>query len=204
MDLPVAPAAPYFDTQALRVELTGIFRASGDNPTAARGPVIDRLKRLIKEAREAAAAGLMADGNGRRCAAGLSRFEDELISLLYDYTTVHVYRSTNPDDAERMAVVATGGYGRGLLAPHSDVDLLFLLPYKQTPWGESVVEYILYLLWDVGLKVGHATRTVEQSLKLSRTDATIRTAILDSRRILGERRGISEDHTRSGALPDSW
>ena len=65
-----------------------------------------------------------------------------------------------------MAIVATGGYGRGLLAPFSDVDLLFLLPYKQTPWGESVVEYMLYLLWDLGLKVGHATRTVDQSLKL--------------------------------------
>ena len=61
-----------------------------------------------------------------------------------------------------MTVVATGGYGRGLLAPYSDIDLLFLLPYKQTPWGESVVEYMLYLLWDLGLKVGHATRTVEQ------------------------------------------
>ena len=62
-----------------------------------------------------------------------------------------------------MAIVATGGYGRGLLAPFSDIDLLFLLPYKQTPWGESVVEYMLYLLWDLGFKVGHATRTVDQS-----------------------------------------
>ena len=85
-----------------------------------------------------------------------------------------------------MAIVATGGYGRGLLAPFSDVDLLFLLPYKQTPWGESVVEYMLYLLWDLGLKVGHATRTVDQSLKLARADITIRTALLDSRLILGD------------------
>ena len=68
-----------------------------------------------------------------------------------------------------MAIVATGGYGRGLLAPFSDIDLLFLLPYKQTPWGESVVEYMLYVLWDLGLKVGHATRTVEQCLKLARS-----------------------------------
>jgi [protein-PII] uridylyltransferase len=85
-----------------------------------------------------------------------------------------------------MAIVATGGYGRGLLAPYSDVDLLFLLPYKQTPWGESVVEYVLYLLWDLGLKVGHATRTIEQTLKLARADTTIRTALLDARLILGD------------------
>src|SRR5262245_9463428 len=85
-----------------------------------------------------------------------------------------------------MAIVATGGFGRRLLAPASDLDLLFVLPYKQTPWGESVVEYLLYLLWDLGLKVGHATRSVEQSLKLSKSDITIRTALLDARYILGD------------------
>ena len=68
-----------------------------------------------------------------------------------------------------------------MLAPGSDIDLLFLLPYKQTPWGESVVEYMLYLLWDLGFKVGHATRTVDQCLKLARADITIRTALLDAR-----------------------
>jgi UTP:GlnB (protein PII) uridylyltransferase len=78
-----------------------------------------------------------------------------------------------------MAIIATGGYGRELLAPSSDVDLLFLLPYKQTPWGESVAEYILYLLWDLGFKVGHATRTVDQCIKLAAADVTIRTALLD-------------------------
>ena len=67
-----------------------------------------------------------------------------------------------------MAIVATGGYGRAMLAPGSDIDLLFLLPYKQTPWGESVAEYMLYMLWDLGFKVGHATRTVDQCLKMSR------------------------------------
>ena len=85
-----------------------------------------------------------------------------------------------------MAIIATGGYGRGLLAPGSDIDLLFLLPSKQTPWGESVVETILYLLWDLGFKVGHATRTVEQSIKLSLQDMTIRTALLDARLIFGD------------------
>ena len=186
MDAATLPAAPYFDTQALRVELTALYRAHGESPGATRPALLDRLKRLIREARDAARAGLDRDGNGRRCAEGLSHFEDELIRLIYDYTTVHVYRTDNPSDAEHMAVVATGGYGRGLLAPGSDIDLLFLLPYKQTPWGESVIEYALMLLWDLGQKVGHATRTVDQCVKLAHTDMTIRTAILDSRLVRGD------------------
>jgi hypothetical protein len=85
-----------------------------------------------------------------------------------------------------MAIIATGGYGRGLLAPGSDIDLLFLLPYKQTPWGESVAEYLLYILWDLGFKVGHATRTVDQSIKLADADTTIRTSLIDMRLIDGD------------------
>ena len=106
--------------------------------------------------------------------------------MLYDYTVAHVYRATNPSDAERMAIVATGGYGRGLLAPGSDIDLLFLLPYKQTPWGESVAEYMLYILWDLGFKVGHATRTVGQCVKISAADITVRTSLLDARLVHGD------------------
>ncbi len=185
-------AAPYFDPLGLRVELTSIYRAHGENATAARPELVERLKTLIKAAREGARAGLDADGNGLRCAEGLSLFQDELIKLLFDYTRYHVYRIDNPSDAERMAIVATGGYGRGLMAPGSDIDLLFLLPYKQTPWGESVVEYMLMVLWDLGQKVGHATRTVDQSIKLSQADITIRTAILDARLILGDE-GLFEE-----------
>ncbi len=151
---------------------------------------------MVKNARQSARNALEVDGNGRRCAAGLSLFQDELIRLIYDYTVTHVYRATNPSDAERMAIVATGGYGRGLLAPGSDIDLLFLLPYKQTPWGESVAEYMLYLLWDLGFKVGHATRTVDQCLKLGYADITIRTALLDSRLILGDAQLFAEFEDR--------
>jgi [protein-PII] uridylyltransferase len=180
-DLP----APYFDKMGLRVELTALFNETR-SALDARPAVVERMKKLVKSARDAARAQLEYDGNGRRCASGLSLFQDELISLLYDYTTSHVYRATNPSDAERMAIIATGGYGRGLLAPGSDIDLLFLLPYKQTPWGESVAEYMLYVLWDLGFKVGHATRTVEQSIKLSQADTTIRTSLVDMRLIKGD------------------
>ena len=185
MEKAIHKAAPYFDPRELREELSAAFRAHAD-AAQARPTLVLRLKALVAAAREAARSGLEADGNGRRCAAGLSLFQDELVRLLYDYTVAHIYRATNPSDAERMAIVATGGYGRGLLGPSSDVDLLFLLPYKQTPWGESVAEYILYVLWDLGFKVGHATRTVDQCIKMGTADITVRTAQLDARLIHGD------------------
>src|SRR6185312_6760187 len=113
--------------------------------------------------------------------------EDEIIRLLYDFARQHLYPSQNLSEGERMAIVATGGYGRGLQAPGSDIDLLFVLPYKQTAWGESIAEAILYCLWDLGLKVGHATRSVDECIRQSKADITIRTAILESRFLLGDR-----------------
>jgi [protein-PII] uridylyltransferase len=91
----------------------------------------------------------------------------------------------NPTEAERIAVLAVGGYGRAEMAPHSDVDLLFLTPWKITPWAESVIETMLYLLWDLKLKVGHASRTVKDCIRLGRGDITIRTALLEHRFIAG-------------------
>jgi [protein-PII] uridylyltransferase len=186
MDRRLAAKAPFFDAAEIGRELARLVEGAGRAPESARPAVLERLKQLLRQARTEAERQLESDGNGRLCAEGLALFQDELVRLVFDYTIAHVYRATNPSNAERMAVVATGGYGRGLLAPFSDVDLLFVLPYKQTPWGESVVEYMLYLLWDLGLKVGHATRTVDQSLRLARSDMTSRTALLDSRLILGD------------------
>ena len=178
--------APYFDFDLLRQETSELARAHEPHDTQLRAALVTYLKPHVEEARTAAKQRLEQDGDGRACAQGLSDFQDALIRLAYDFITEHVYRAQNPSKAERMAVVAQGGYGRGLLAPGSDIDLLFLLPYKQTAWGESVAEYMLYLLWDLGFKVGHATRTIAQCVRLSLADMTIRTALLDARLILGD------------------
>ena len=110
---------------------------------------------------------------------------DELVRAIHDFALAHVYPAANPTKGERLALAATGGYGRGELAPHSDIDLMFLLPYKQTPHGEQIVEYILYTLWDLGLKVGHATRSVDDCVRLARADMTIRTSLLEARALEG-------------------
>jgi [protein-PII] uridylyltransferase len=112
--------------------------------------------------------------------------------VLFDFAEKYAYPAANPTSAERMGVVATGGYGRGELAPLSDLDLLFLRPYKQTPRGEQIVEFMLYLLWDLGLKVGHATRTVDESIRYAERDQTIRTALLEARYVWGDRELFDE------------
>ncbi|MGH7036787.1 MAG: nucleotidyltransferase domain-containing protein, partial [Stellaceae bacterium] len=111
---------------------------------------------------------------------------DQIIRALYDLVTTELYPLPNPTASEHMAIVAVGGYGRGELAPYSDLDLLFLLPYKQTPHTEQVVESLLYVLWDLGLKVGHATRSIEDCLRQAKSDLTIRTALLEARYVWGD------------------
>ncbi len=176
------------DGEALRRDLTALTadtQGDGSSP-AVRSAVLNLLKQYRAAGRRGAELMLMEDGGGKACAARLSHVMDEIVCALYDFAATHVYRTRNPSAAERMAIVAVGGYGRGTLAPGSDIDLLFLLPYKQTPWGEQVVEYMLYMLWDMGLKVGHATRNIDECLRLARDDVTISTALLEARFLWGE------------------
>ncbi|MGH6760584.1 MAG: [protein-PII] uridylyltransferase [Phyllobacterium sp.] len=150
-----------------------------------RSAVLQVLRDTLASGRHSAETMLKKDGHGTICAQRLSVLMDEIIGALFDFVVTEVYPTNNPSQAERMAVVAVGGYGRGALAPGSDIDLLFLLPYKQTPWGEQVAEFILYMLWDMGLKVGHSTRNVDECIRQSQADMTIRTSILEARFLCG-------------------
>ena len=175
------------DSVTIAAELEALGALHAANPRELRTAVAQRLKLAHAAARARAEQLLLEERRGRRCAETLCAIQDELIRLLFAFSERYLYRSDNPSEAERMTVVATGGYGRGLLAPGSDIDLLFLLPYKQTAWGESIAETILYALWDMGLKVGHATRSVDECIRQSKADMTVRTAILESRYLFGDR-----------------
>jgi [protein-PII] uridylyltransferase len=124
---------------------------------------------------------------GAEAVAGHTFLIDQLIRTLHDFTTKYVYPTANPTKGEQISIAATGGYGRGDLAPFSDIDLMFITPYKQTPHTEQVVEFMLYLLWDLGLKVGHATRSVDDAIRLARDDMTIRTSLLEARWLWGDK-----------------
>jgi [protein-PII] uridylyltransferase len=140
----------------------------------------------LAQERAQALAALEAGGSGFACAEALSQAQDAVIRALHGLATERIHPAHNRSAGERLAICATGGYGRGTLAPGSDVDVLFLLPSKQTAWCETVVETLLYFLWDLGLKVGHATRSVEECLREADKDLTIRTALLEARLIVGD------------------
>src|ERR1700758_1862041 len=175
-----------FDTARVTAAVDALAEEHAGREDIFRSAVAQFLKAEMLAARKVAQQVLLKDRHGRRCAERLCFVQDEIIRILFSAATRHLYHSPIPSGAERMAVVATGGYGRGLMAPESDIDLLFILPYKQTAWGEQVAEAILYCLWDMGLKVGHATRSVDESIRQARGDMTIRTAILETRFLTGD------------------
>ncbi len=188
--------AEFFDSAAIAADLDKIALAHPGREREIRTAVAQHLKVVHADGRDAAERMLLADRHGRLCAERLCFMQDEIIRILFELATKHLYPSVNPSAAERMAIVATGGYGRGLLAPGSDIDLLFLLPYKQTAWGELIAEAILYCLWDMGLKVGHATRSIAECVRQAKADMTVRTAILETRYLFGDRKLYDELVTR--------
>ncbi|MDE2462457.1 MAG: [protein-PII] uridylyltransferase [Alphaproteobacteria bacterium] len=196
MNLNTANTVSLIDGEALRHELTALARSQSDLQ-ALRAQALSLIKDRFQSAREGVRHDCEARNiKGLEAARQLSALQDVIIQVIYDFATKHFYYAQNPTMAERIAVVATGGYGRGLLAPGSDIDLLFVRPFKQTAWGESVIEFILYMLWDLGLKVGHATRSLSECVRLARQDMTIRTSVLEARFLWGNAELYDEMRTR--------
>jgi [protein-PII] uridylyltransferase len=123
---------------------------------------------------------------GNDAASAQAFMTDQILRLAYDFTTQRLHRLGNPTASERLTLLAVGGYGRGEMAPFSDVDIAFLTPWKQTAWTEQVIESMLYTLWDLGLKVGHSSRSLDEMIRMAKGDLTIRTALLESRYVWGD------------------
>ncbi|MCW5697079.1 MAG: [protein-PII] uridylyltransferase [Bauldia sp.] len=172
-----AALASWLDALAARGDVT-----SGDTATA----ILSRLKKALADGHTKAEVLLLQEGKGTLCARRLSDLQDSLIRVIHDFAGKHVV-PPEKGGGPAMAVVAVGGYGRGTLAPGSDIDLLFLMPAKSTPRLRKLADYILYRLWDMGFKVGQATRTVDECIRLARSDMTIRTAVLEARFVCGDR-----------------
>ena len=191
-----AEAETAIDGQILRQKLTHV----AENENGNRAAVLETLRTELDLAKTLATE-MFEKGrlNGLEMARRLSAIHDEILCALYDYAVYHVIRAPNPTTSERLSICAVGGYGRGEMAPFSDLDLLFVLADKKgSPFTESVTEYVLYMLWDLGLKVGHSTRTAEQCISLAKEDQTILTALLDLRFVCGDSQLASDLYLKYG------
>ena len=146
---------------------------------------------LLAKARDEATADVIAGFDthpraARETVRALAAVTDGIVTGAHHVAATILHPQPVASDTDRLAVIAVGGYGRAEMAPRSDVDLLFLTPWKTTPWIESVVETILYILWDLKLKIGQATRSVDDCLRLAAGDMTIRTSLLEHRRVTGD------------------
>jgi [protein-PII] uridylyltransferase len=158
-------------------------RLSAD-PAAFRRAAIEMLQAALTDGRDEARRALEEGGKGRTCAEALSAETDDLLRVVLEISAR--WLAPAQPGQKLPTIIAVGGYGRGMLAPFSDIDLLFLLPDKPSPSVEKVVESLLYVLWDLKLKVGHATRTVDECLRQARADITIRTTLIEARFIVGD------------------
>ncbi|MEM6759002.1 MAG: [protein-PII] uridylyltransferase [Pseudomonadota bacterium] len=160
----------------------------GEDLATARPALIAYLRHAQKEGRACIAAAFQdAPFAARKTILAYGHLTDGLVRAALRMATELMHPNPTPTEGERLAVIAVGGYGRGEMAPFSDVDLLFLTPYKITPWAEMVIEATLYILWDLKLKVGHASRTIRDCLRLGGEDFTIRTALLEHRFLFGHK-----------------
>ncbi|HEV7872687.1 MAG TPA: [protein-PII] uridylyltransferase, partial [Enterovirga sp.] len=177
---------------------TVLDSASGsepDGPIALRNLIVPQLRELLDKGRAEAERRLAKNQDGLACARALAALTDRLVGMTYEAVSSLLDPAAGARPAG-IAVVATGGYGRGTMAPGSDVDLLFLMPARASALGESIAEAMLYILWDLKLKVGHATRTIEECVREARADMTIRTSLLETRFLVGNEALAAELVTR--------
>jgi len=174
------------DRRAVADALAALLPESRDT-AALRAGATAILKAALDEGRSAIARRLeAAPTRGSEAAAAYAFLTDQILRLVYDFTVERLYPTNNPSAAERLTLMAVGGYGRGEMALHSDIDIAFLTPWKQTGWSEQVIESMLYSMWDLGLKVGHSSRSLDEMLRMAKSDLTIRTALLEGRFVWGD------------------
>ena len=181
----IADQRAVIDRRVLAGAIADAVAASG--PVKARPLVVELLRAALAGGRAEIARRLGEQPSaGHDCAEAQAFLIDQLVRVIHDHVTADVYPAHNRTSGERLTIVAVGGYGRGEMAPHSDVDIGFITPGKQTAWCEQVIEAILYYLWDLALKVGQSSRSLDDMVRMAKSDLTIRTALLEGRYVWGD------------------
>ncbi|MGN6500156.1 MAG: [protein-PII] uridylyltransferase, partial [Tsuneonella sp.] len=172
------------DRRALAEDIAGL---AGERGARARPQVLEALRAALEAGRAELEKRLEERPSaGHEITGGHSFLIDQLVRTIHDHVIADVYPASNRSAGERLAILAVGGYGRAEMAPHSDVDIAFITPTRGAPWCEQVIEAMLYFLWDLGLKVGHSSRTIDDTIRMAKGDLTIRTALLESRYVWGD------------------
>jgi len=183
----IRPAAEIVDPAGLRAALAEAMVRSPADAMARRKAAVAILRAAQDQGRRVIEEAFLAKPfEARATTTAYAWLTDQIVIAAFDLSREVLHPLSNPTEQERLSMIAVGGYGRGEMAPQSDVDLLFLAPWKLTPWAESVIESLLYILWDLKLKVGHASRTVRDCLRLAREDYTIRTSLVERRFLAGD------------------
>jgi [protein-PII] uridylyltransferase len=180
-----------------RVLTAAVADLVAEHGAKARPQVVELLRGALESGRQEIARRLVEKPTaGHDVAEAQAFLVDQLIRVIHDHVITDVYPSNNRSTGERLTLMAVGGYGRGEMAPHSDVDIAFLTPSKQTSWCEQVIEAILYFMWDLALKVGHSSRSLDDMVRMGRSDLTIRTALLEGRYVWGDQDLFAEAQKR--------
>lgn len=192
----ICDAKDIFDIDAVETALVAAW-ANAEDAAQVRAATVQTLAEANTAGRAAIATAIdAAPLNARPAVISYAWLTDCIVTTVLFTATVRLHPNPQPSEGERISVLAVGGYGRGEMSPQSDVDLLFLAPHKINGWIESVVESMLYIMWDLRLKVGHATRTIRDCIRLGKEDFTIRTAMLEARFLSGNQELSSELHAK--------
>ncbi|MCB2047312.1 MAG: [protein-PII] uridylyltransferase [Novosphingobium sp.] len=183
------------DRRSLNEQIAAIVEKDG--ATKGRLAIVELLRGALASAREEIRRRLLEDPSAGHEIARVQAFlTDQLVRLIHDHVVTHVYPASNRSTGERLTIVAVGGYGRGEMAPHSDVDIAFITPSRSNAWCEQVIEAMLYFLWDLSLTIGHSSRSVDEMVKQCKADLTIRTAMLEGRYVWGDQDLYEETRRR--------
>ena len=156
-------------------------------PMVKRGEILDRARKILSAGQQTIEKRFKAgEASAHETADALAILMDETLQFIWH----EIGTNLGVDLADHLALLAVGGYGRGQLAPYSDVDLLFLRIGRDKSLQDQAVEEVLYILWDLGLKVGQAVRTPKECLRLAAEDFTILTCLIEMRLIRGSRQGF--------------
>ena len=168
-----------------RTLIEGLTAIGTHDPVTARARATPILKASLEAGRAEVARRLNEHpSRGLEAANAQAYLVDRLLGALFEFTG-RLYPASNPTTGERLTLIAVGGYGRAEMASHSDIDIAFLTPGKQTAHAEQVIESMLYALWDLGLKIGHSSRSLNEMVRQAKADVTVRTALLEARYVCG-------------------